>query len=40
MNIIFGGLLRKHCWQDFKLVDFSSVWRETHACGINGLIMA
>ena len=38
MNIIFGGLLRKRCWQDFKLADFSSVWREVHACSINGLI--
>ena len=25
---------------DFKLVDFSIVWRETHACSINGFIMA
>ena len=39
-NVIFGSLLRKHCWWDFKLADFSSVWKETHACGINRSIMA
>ena len=24
---------------DFKLMDFSTVWKETHACSIDGLIM-
>ena len=38
-NIIFGDLLRKCCWQDLKLADFSSVWRKTHACSINRSIM-
>ena len=40
MNIIFGGLLKQCCWRDFILADFSTVWRETHACSINGSIMA
>ena len=26
-------------WWDFKLVDFSTVWKETHTCSINGLII-
>ena len=39
-NIIFGGLLRRCHWWDFKLADFSTVWRDAHACDINGLIMA
>ena len=30
----------KHCWRDFKLAVLSTVCRETHACSINGLIMA
>ena len=40
MNNIFGDLLRKRCWRDYKLADFNTVWRKTHACSINGLIMA
>ena len=39
MNIIFGSLLKQRCWRDFKLADFITVWRETHACSINGSIM-
>ena len=26
-------------WWDFKLVDFSTIWKEIHACSINGLII-
>ena len=39
MNIRFGGLLKKHCWWDFKLVVLSTVCRKTHACSINGSTM-
>ena len=38
-NILFGGLLKTHCWRDLKLADFSTLWRETHACSIHGSIM-
>ena len=38
-NIIFGGLLKKCCWRDFKLAVLSTACRETHACSINGSIM-
>ena len=38
-NIIFGSLLKQRCWQDFKLVDFSNVWGEAHACSMNESIM-
>ena len=38
--IIFGGSLKQCCWWDFNLADFSTVWRETHACSINGSMMA
>ena len=40
INIIFGGLLKIRFWRDFKLAVLSTVWRETHACGVNGSIMA
>ena len=33
-------IAQKHCWQDFKLADFITVWRKTYACSINGSIMA
>ena len=38
-TIVFGGLLIKRCWRDFKLAVLNTVWRETHACSILGLIM-
>ena len=31
---------QKRCWWDFKLAALSTVCRETHACSINGSIMA
>ena len=34
------SLIKSRYWRDFKLVDISTVWREIHACSINGLIMA
>ena len=40
VNIIFGGLLRKRYWWDFKLADIVIVWKKAHACSINGLMMA
>ena len=33
---VVGGILN---WWNFKLVDFITVWRKTHACSINELIM-
>ena len=36
----FSDLFKQCYWQKFKLADFSTVWRETHACSINGSITA
>ena len=34
---ILGDLLYKSTWRDFKLAVMSTVWKETHAYGLNGL---
>ena len=35
----FGDFLKNRYWRDFKLADFSTIWRETHTCSTNGSIM-
>ena len=35
-----SGIIGKYYWWDFKLANFNTVWRETHTCNTNGLIMA